>query len=94
MLILCTGGAGGDDLVVREAARNDDATLVDCLERVSCVKVSALIIIIIICIHGCLLFIRCCTLQNLRVRSKSHAFQSWKRLMPYCEQSLMLLVQS
>jgi hypothetical protein len=93
MLILGTGGAGGGDLLVREAARDDDAALVNCLERVSCAKVSALIIIIV-CIHVCLLFIRLYTWQNLRVRSKSCALQNWKRLMPYCEWSLMLLIQS
>jgi hypothetical protein len=89
MLVLGTGGAGGGDLVVCEATRDDDTTLVDCLERVSCEKVSALIIIIV-CIHVCLLFIRLYTWQNLRVCSKSRALQNWKRLMPYYERSLMM----
>jgi hypothetical protein len=50
MLILSTGGAGGGDLVVHEVVRDDDTTLVDCLERVSCTKVSA-IVIITVCIY-------------------------------------------
>jgi hypothetical protein len=37
-------------LVVREAARDNDTTLVDCLEHVSCVKVSALATIIV-CVY-------------------------------------------
>jgi hypothetical protein len=45
--ILGAGGARAGDLVVPEAAQDDDASLVDCLERVSCAKVSALVIIII-----------------------------------------------
>jgi hypothetical protein len=53
MLVLGTGGAGGGDLVFCEAAQDDDMVLIDCLERVSCAKVFALIIINV-CIHGCL----------------------------------------
>jgi hypothetical protein len=42
-----TGGGGASDLIVCEAAQDDDTSLVDCLEHVSCVKVSALVIIVI-----------------------------------------------
>jgi hypothetical protein len=41
MLLLGTGGAGAGALVVHEAARDDDTALVDCLECVSCAKVSS-----------------------------------------------------
>jgi hypothetical protein len=55
MLVLGTGGAGAGGLVVREAVRDDDMALVDCLEHVSCAKVSTLVIIIV-CIYVYLLF--------------------------------------
>jgi hypothetical protein len=58
MLILFTGGVGVSALVAREAARDDDATLVDCLERVSCAKVSSLVIAIV-CIYVYLFFSYC-----------------------------------
>jgi hypothetical protein len=45
--VLGTGGAGASDLVLCEVARDDDTSLVDCLEHVSCVKVLALVIIIV-----------------------------------------------
>jgi hypothetical protein len=75
MLILGTGGARGGDLVVHEVVRDDDMTLFDCLEHVSCVKVSA-IVIITVCIYVYLLFIRYRNWQNLRIRSKSHVLRS------------------
>jgi hypothetical protein len=55
ILVLGIGGAGAGDLVVHEAVQEDDTALVDCLECVSCVKVSA-IVIIIVCIYVYLLF--------------------------------------
>jgi hypothetical protein len=45
-LMHVSGGAGASDLVLREAAQDDNSSLVDCLEHVSCVKVSALVVII------------------------------------------------
>jgi hypothetical protein len=54
--ILGTGGVGASDLVVREAAQNDDTSLVDCLECVSCVTISA-VVIIIVCTYICLLLL-------------------------------------
>jgi hypothetical protein len=47
MPVLGISGAGAGDLVVREAAQANDASLVDCLEHVSCTKVFALVIIIV-----------------------------------------------
>jgi hypothetical protein len=41
-----TDGARASDLVLREDAQDDNSSLVDCLERVSCAKVSALVVII------------------------------------------------
>jgi hypothetical protein len=55
MLVLGTGGVGAGTLVAREAARDDDIALVDCLERVSCTKVSSLVIGIV-CIYVYLSF--------------------------------------
>jgi hypothetical protein len=75
MPVLCIGGAEAGNLVVHEAAQDDDMSLVDCLECVSCAKVSALVIIIV-CTHVYLIFIRRYTWQNLGVRSKSRALQS------------------
>jgi hypothetical protein len=46
MHILGTDGARASDLVLREATQDDNSSLVDCLERVSCAKVSALVVII------------------------------------------------
>jgi hypothetical protein len=36
--------AGASDLFLHEAMQDDSLSLVDCLERVSCVKVSALVV--------------------------------------------------
>jgi hypothetical protein len=55
MLVLGIGSAGAGDSVVHKAVQDDDTSLVDCLERVSCTKVSA-IVIIIVCIYVYLLF--------------------------------------
>jgi hypothetical protein len=41
MIILGTGGAGASALVAHNVARDDDTTLIDCFELVSCVKVSS-----------------------------------------------------
>jgi hypothetical protein len=38
------GGARASDLVLREAAQDDISSLVDCVECVSCTKVSALVV--------------------------------------------------
>jgi hypothetical protein len=46
MHISGTDGARASDLVLREATQDDNSSLVDCLERVSCAKVSALVVII------------------------------------------------
>jgi hypothetical protein len=46
MHISCTDGARASDLVLREATQDDNLSLVNCLERVSCAKVSALVVII------------------------------------------------
>jgi hypothetical protein len=54
MLILGTRDAGAGALDAHEAARDDNMALVDCLEHVSCAKVSSLVIIIV-CIYVFLL---------------------------------------
>jgi hypothetical protein len=93
MLVLGTGDAGCGVLVVGEDARDDDVTLLNCLERVSDAKVFFTAIA-----NFC--FSRCYTWQNLRSRSSqrmcsnSHALWSRKRPTPYCERSLILLAQS
>jgi hypothetical protein len=43
-LMHISGGAGAGDLVLCEAAQDDSSSLVDYLEHVSCVKVSALVV--------------------------------------------------
>jgi hypothetical protein len=83
-------------LVVREAARDVETTLVNCLEHVSRAEVSFLVIIIV-CIYSYLLslfFISRCAWRSLRICSKSPVLQSWKRLMPCCKWSLTLLIRS
>jgi hypothetical protein len=76
MLVLGTGGVGAGTLVAREAARDDDIALVDCLERVSCTKVSSLVIVCIYVYLSFFFVIRHCTWQNLRIHSKSCALWS------------------
>jgi hypothetical protein len=49
-------GVGASALVAREATRDDDTLLVDCLECVSCTKISYLVIIVV-CIYVCLFFL-------------------------------------
>jgi hypothetical protein len=93
MLILGTGGAGAGGLVVREAARDNSTTLVDYLEHVSCVKVSALATIIV-CVYIYLFFVRRYTWQDLRIRSKYCTLRGWKRLTLCCERSLKLLARN
>jgi hypothetical protein len=66
-----TGGGGASDLVVCEVVQDDDTSLVDCLERVSCAKVSALVIIII-CTYVYLLLLGA-TLGEVSEYSTSHA---------------------
>jgi hypothetical protein len=55
-----SGNAGTSDLVLREAAQDDSSLLVDCLERVSCVKVSTLVVYyyLYLCLSS---FVRRCT---------------------------------
>jgi hypothetical protein len=93
ILILGTGGAGAGGLVVCEAAQDNDTTLVDCLEHVSCAKVSALAIIIV-CVYVYLFFVRRYTSQDLRICSKSRMLRGWKRLTLCYEQSLKLLARN
>jgi hypothetical protein len=56
IFVVSIGGTGVGDLVVREAAVDDETAVVDCLERVSCVEVSSLVIAIA-CIFTYLLFL-------------------------------------
>jgi hypothetical protein len=51
-----SGGAGAGELVLHEAAQDDNSSSVDCLEHVSCVKVSTLVVIIT-CTYVCLLLL-------------------------------------
>jgi branched-subunit amino acid permease len=70
MLVLGTGGAGAGGLVVREAMRGNDTTLIDCLERVSCARVFALAIIIA-CVY-IYLFLLGATLGEISEYATSH----------------------
>jgi hypothetical protein len=85
-----SGDAGTGDLVLRKAAQDDSSLLVDCLERVSCVKVSTLVVYyyLYLCLSS---FVRCCTWQNLIVHGKSLVQWSLKVLTLPCERSLKLL---
>jgi hypothetical protein len=77
MLILGTRGVGPGAMVACEAMRDDDTALVDFLERVSCSKVSSLVITIVgIYVYLLSLFFRHNTWQNLRICSKSWTLQS------------------
>jgi hypothetical protein len=42
------GDARAGDLVLRKATQDDTLLLVDCLEHVSCVKVSALLLLLLV----------------------------------------------
>jgi hypothetical protein len=64
-------GAGAGGLVVCEAAQDNDTTLVDCLEHVSCAKVSALAIIIV-CVYV-YLFLLGATLHKISEYAASRA---------------------
>jgi hypothetical protein len=88
-----SGDAGTGDLVLHEAAQDDSSLLVDCLERVSCVKVSTLVVYyyLYLCLSS---FVRHCTWQNLIVHVKSLVQWSLKVLTLPCERSLKLLAQS
>jgi hypothetical protein len=88
-----SGGADTGDLVLHEAAQDDSLSLVDCLERVSCAKVSALVVYYYLYLRLSS-FIRCYTWQNLTAHGKSLMLRSLKVLMLHCERSLMLLAQS
>jgi hypothetical protein len=66
-----TGSAGASDMVVRKAAQDNDTSLVDCLERVTYAKVSALVIIII-CTYVYLLLLGA-TLSEVSEYSTSRA---------------------
>jgi hypothetical protein len=75
MLILGTGDTGAGVLVARGGARDDHMALINCLERVSCAKVSFSVVIIVsyLCL---IIFFKHYTCQNLRICSKSHTFWS------------------
>jgi hypothetical protein len=93
MLVFGTGGAGAGGLVVCEPAQDNDIALVDCLECISCIKVSALAIIIV-CVYVSLFFVRHYTWQDPRIHSKLHMLPSWKRLTLHCKWSIKLLARN
>jgi hypothetical protein len=70
MPIFGTGGVGAGDLVVCKVVQNDDVSLVDCLERVSCMKISILVFIVV-CTHVYLLLLGA-TLGEISEYSTSH----------------------
>jgi hypothetical protein len=88
-----SGGAGAGDLILCEAAQDDGPSLVDCLERVSCAKVSALIVYYYLYLHLSS-FVRRYTWRNLTAHGKSLMLRSLKVLTLRCERNLKLLAQS
>jgi hypothetical protein len=88
-----SGGAGAGDLVLHEATQDDSSSLVDCLERVSCTKVSALVVYYYLYLHLSS-FVRRYTWRNLTAHGKSLVLRSMKVLTLHCEWSLKLLARS
>jgi hypothetical protein len=88
-----TGGAGAGDLVLCDAAQDDSSSLVDCLERVCCAMVSALVVYYYLYLRLSS-FVRLYTWRNLIAHDKSLMLRSLKVLMLHCERSLQLLARS
>jgi hypothetical protein len=79
-----SGGAAASDLVLCEATQDDSSSLVDCMEHVSCAKVSALVAYYYLYLRLSS-FVRCYTWQNLTAHGKSLILWSLKVLTLRCE---------